>query len=247
MIAGTVLGLPALGAVACVAIVYVGAVMQATTGVGVGILSSPVLLLVDPDFVPACIVIVVLPLTFSVAWADRSHIDRPGVTAALIGRMPGLILGAVVVASISDDVLAILVGTTVLAGVVVSLTARRFTPTPSALVLAGFGSGFTGTAVGVGGPPMALTYQHSDPVTMRATISLFFSVGSVLTAVALAVAGELGRRQWELATLLMPSVLLGLATARVYKDRLVGSGVRPVVLGLSAFSAIALLVRTLWP
>lgn len=245
MTAFTVLGLPAAGALACVVVVYIGAVMQASTGVGVGILSSPVLLLVDPDFVPACIVLVVLPLTFSVAWADRSHIDRPGVIAALIGRVPGLILGALVVASISDDVLAILVGTTVLLGVAVSLTAKRFTPTPPALVIAGFASGFTGTAVGVGGPPMALTYQHSDPVTMRATISLFFSVGSVLTAIALVLAGELGVRQLELTLLLMPSVLLGLLTARRYKAHLVGSGVRPVVLGLSAFSAVALLVRTL--
>ena len=90
-----------------------------------------------------------------------------------------------------------------------------------------------------------MTYQHSDAVTMRATISFFFSVGSILTAIALVFAGELGWRQLQLATLLLPSILLGLATARRYKHRLVGSAVRPIVLGLSAFSAIALLVRTL--
>jgi len=245
MIGATIVGLPVLGALACVLVVYVGAVMQAATGVGVGILSSPVLLFVDPDFIPAAVVVAVLPLTFSVAIADRSHIDRHGVAAALIGRVPGLILGAVVVAAISDDVLAILVSTTVLLGVAVSMTTKRFTPTTPALVIAGFGSGFTGTAVGVGGPPIALTYQHSDPVTMRATISFFFSVGSVLTAIALFAAGELGWRQLELVALLLPSVLLGLATARRFKHRLVGSAVRPLVLGLSAFSAVALLVRTL--
>ena len=133
---------------------------------------------------------------------------------------------------------------TVLLGVVVSLTTKRFTPTTTALVIAGFGSGFTGTAVGVGGPPIALTYQHSEPVTMRATISFFFSVGSVMTAIALAAAGELGWRQLELVALLLPSILLGLWTARRYRYRLVGSAVRPIVLGLSAFSAIALLIRT---
>lgn len=245
MIGVTVVGLPVLGAVACVLVVYLGAVMQAATGVGVGILSSPILLLVDPAFIPATVVVAVLPLSFSVAIADRSHIDRHGVTAALVGRVPGLILGAIVVAAISETVLALLVSTTVLLGVAVSITAKRFTPTTPALVMAGFGSGFTGTAVGVGGPPIAMTYQHSDPVTMRATISLFFSVGSVLTAIALAIAGELGRRQLELVALLLPSILLGLYTARHFKTRLIGSGVRPVVLGLSAFSALALLVRTL--
>ena len=245
MIGATIVGLPVLGAVACVLVVYVGAVMQAATGVGVGILSSPVLLLVDPDFIPAAVVVSVIPLSFSVAIADRSHIDRYGVTAALIGRVPGLVLGAIVVASISDTVLAVLVSTTVLLGVLVSVTTKRFTPTTTALVLAGFGSGFTGTAVGVGGPPIAMTYQHSDAVTMRATISFFFSVGSILTAIALVFAGELGLRQLQLVALLLPSILLGLTTARRYKSKLVGSAVRPIVLGLSAFSAVALLVRTL--
>jgi uncharacterized membrane protein YfcA len=245
MIAATIVGLPVLAAAACVLVVYVGAVMQAATGVGVGILASPVLLLVDPDFIPAAVVVAVLPLAFTVAISDRSHIDRHGVTAALIGRVPGLVLGAVVVAAISDTVLAVMVSVTVLLGVAVSLTTKRFTPTTTALVVAGFGSGFTGTAVGVGGPPIALTYQHSNPVTMRATISLFFSVGSVLTAIALFAAGELGWRQVELTALLLPSVLLGLATARRFKSRLVGSAVRPLVLGLSAFSAVALLARTM--
>jgi len=236
--------LPIVGALACVTIVYLGAVMQASTGVGVGIMSSPVLLIVDPDFIPACIVVSVLPLSITVAVKDRAFVDRPGATAALVGRVPGLIAGTLVLTVISDDVLAYLVSATVLIGVVVSLTAKRFTPTRPAIVTAGFLSGFTGTAVGVGGPPIAMTYQHSDPVTMRATISVFFAVGSLLSAVALALAGEIGVRQLQLIALLVPPVVGGLATARRYKQRLVGTGVRPVVLALSAFSAIALLVRT---
>jgi uncharacterized protein len=241
----TIVGLPLWGAVACVTIVYVGAIMQATTGVGVGILSSPVLLLVDPAFIPACTVLAVLPLTIGVAYADRAHIDRPGVGAALVGRVPGTVLGAYVIASISDNVVRVLVATTVLLGVIASLTTKRFTPTRSALVVAGFGSGFTGTAVGVGGPPIALTYQHSDPVTMRSTISMFFAIGSTLSTITLAIAGEVGKRQLELTALLLPAVLLGLVTARRYKEHLVGPAVRPIVLGLSAFSAVALLVKTL--
>ena len=240
-----IVGLTALAALACIAVVYVGAVMQASTGIGVGIVSSPVLLLVDPEFIPVATVMSVLPLSFTVAWKDRRHIDRPGATVAIIGRLPGIALGVIVLAAVSDTTLALLVATTVLLGVIASVTTRRFKPTMPALAAAGFGSGFTGTAVGVGGPPIALTYQHSDAATMRATISVFFSIGSVLTVLALGAAGEIGRRQLELTALLIPSILLGLATARRFKHRLGGSGVRPVVLGLSAFSAIALLTRTL--
>lgn len=242
----TIVGLPLLGAIACLLVVYVGGVMQATTGIGVGIVSSPVLLQADPDFIPAAVVAAVLPLSFTVAWKDRAHVDRAGVTVAIIGRLPGIVLGVAVIAVVSDTTLGYLVAATVLLGVVASLTAKRFEPSMPALAAAGCASGFTGTAVGVGGPPIALTYQHSDPVTMRATISVFFSIGSVLSIIALAAVGEFGRRQLELTALLVPAVLLGLFTARRYKHRLVGSGVRPVVLGLSAFSAIALLIRTVF-
>ncbi|MFN3258521.1 MAG: TSUP family transporter [Ilumatobacter sp.] len=240
-----IVGLPFFGALACLAVVYLGAVMQATTGIGVGILSSPVLLLVDADFIPAGTLLSVLPLSAMVAWSDRRHIDRPGVTAALIGRVPGVLVGAAVLAAVSDTTLALMVSTTVLLGVIVSLTSRRFAPTTAALVAAGFGSGFTGTAVGVGGPPIALTYQHSDAAVMRATISLFFSVGSTFSAIVLALAGELGGRELALSAFLIPAVLLGLVTARHFAAYLVGPAVRPVVLSLSAFSAIALLIRTI--
>ncbi len=232
-------------AAACLAVVYVGAVMQAATGVGVGILSSPVLLLADPAFVPAAMIAAVVPLTLVVAWADRRHVDRDGVTVALIGRVPGMVVGVAVLRAIDENALAVIVAVTVIFGVIASLTTRRFQPTRSALFAAGLGSGFTGTAVGVGGPPIALTYQHADPVTMRATIAFFFSVGTVLSVVALSIGGEYGSRQIELTLLLLPPVMLGLATARWYKELLTGPAIRPAVLVLSSFAAVALLLRTI--
>ena len=34
-------------------------------------IASPMLLLADPDFIPAAIMLAVLPLTFTIAWVDR--------------------------------------------------------------------------------------------------------------------------------------------------------------------------------
>ncbi|MEM9038830.1 MAG: sulfite exporter TauE/SafE family protein [Actinomycetota bacterium] len=240
-----VLGLPVATFAACLAVVFAGSVMQATTGVGVGILSSPVLVLADPDFIPGATILAVIPLSLSVAVIERRDVDRGDAIATLAGRVPGMVLGVAVLAIISDQTLAILVGVTVLAGVAASLTTPRFHPTSAALAIAGFGSGFTGTAVGVGGPPIALVYQHADPVVMRATVSTIFSVGSVLSAIALAVGGEIGSRQLQLAGSLMPAVFVGLLVARYFREMLTGPAVRPAVLGLSAFAATALLVRTL--
>lgn len=230
--------------VACLLAVFVGAAVQASIGMGTGMIAAPVLAFADPAFIPAAILISILPLTFAVAWDDRRHIDRRGVGVALIGRIPGLIVGAYVAASLSDDVLAVLVAGSVLVGVAASLTSKRFRPTTLALVFAGMASGFTGTTTGVGGPPMGLTYQHSDAATIRSTLSAFFSVGSVLSIIALVIAGDIGRRQWELGIMLLPAIGAGALTARAYRGRMHPEVIRPVVLAICTIAAAALLIET---
>ena len=238
------LGLSVGMAIACVAIVYVGSTVQASIGIGLGMIASPMLLLADPDFIPAAIMLAVLPLTFTIAWVDRQHIAPRDVGFALGGRVPGTIAGALVVASLSDRVLAVLVAGSVLLAVVASITGRLFQPTGRALVVAGLASGFAGTTTGVGGPPMALTYQNSDPATMRATISAFFSIGSVMSIVALWLAGEIGLRQLQLTAMILPVVVLGVCTALLVKEHLRPEVVRPTVLVICTIAAVALLAET---
>ena len=237
-------GLPFWTVIACVAAVYVGAVVQASIGIGLGMIAAPMLAFADPDFIPAAIMIAVLPLTFTIAWIDREHIVKRDVGFALIGRVPGVIVGALVVAALSDRVLAVMVAASVLFAVVASITGRLFEPTDRALVVAGLASGFAGTTTGVGGPPMALTYQNSDPATMRATISAFFSIGSLMSIGALALAGEIGVRQWQLTALILPGVGLGVVTARQVKDHLRPEVIRPAVLVICTVAALALLIET---
>ena len=238
------LGLSVAMAIACVAIVYVGSTVQASIGIGLGMIASPMLLLADPDFIPAAIMLAVLPLTFTIAWIDRQHIAPRDVGFAVAGRIPGTIAGALVVASLSERVLAVLVAGSVLLAVVSSITGRLFQPTDRALVVAGLASGFAGTTTGVGGPPMALTYQNSDPATMRATISAFFSIGSVMSIAALWLAGEIGVRQLQLTAMILPGVVLGIVTARLVKDYLRPEVVRPTVLVICAAAAAALVAET---
>jgi uncharacterized membrane protein YfcA len=231
-------------ALACVGVVYVGATVQASIGIGLGMIASPVLALADPAFIPAAIMLAVLPLTFAIAWVDRQHIEKRDVGLALIGRVPGTIAGALLVAALSDQVLAVMVAASVLLAVLASITGRLFRPTDRALMTAGLASGFAGTTTGVGGPPMALTYQNSDPATMRATISAFFAIGSVLSIVALALAGEIGVRQLQLTALILPGVVLGVVTARKVKHLLRPEVVRPAVLVICTLTALALVIET---
>jgi len=230
--------------IACVALVYIGAVVQGSIGIGLGMIASPLLALADPAFIPAAIMLAVLPLTVSVAWADREHVERRDVGLALLGRIPGTVAGALVLAALSEEVLAVMVAGSVLLAVVSSITGRLFQPTDRALVVAGIASGFAATTTGVGGPPMALVYQRESPATMRATISALFSIGSALSIGALILAGEVGARQLQLTALILPGVGLGLVTARALRGHLRPEMIRPVVLVICTVSAVGLLVET---
>ena len=246
MIALAVFGLSLPLVALCLAVAYVGSAVQSSLGIGLGILGAPVLALIDPAFVPAVIIIWVLPLSVGVAIADRHHVESGRIGTALLGRVPGVLVGAYVVAQVSETILGVLVAATVLLGIVASVTTRRFRPTNATMLGAGFASGVTGTAVGIGGPPMALTYQHEDRATMRSSLSAFFSIGTTLSLVALIVAGEVGGREWQLAALAFPAVMLGWITSRAFQERFPARFVRPAVLGLSAFTAIAVLIRSIW-
>jgi len=71
-----------------VIVVFVGATVQASLGIGLGMIAAPILAIADPDFVPVAIIVAVIPLSGMVAWTERRHIDRRGVAFTLGGRVP---------------------------------------------------------------------------------------------------------------------------------------------------------------
>lgn len=245
MIAAEIIGLDPWVAVLCVAIVFTGSALQASIGVGLGLLAAPTLSLIDPDFIPGALTVCVVPLTVGMAIREHQHIDRTGITRAVIGRFLGVVIGAALVANMGQGGIAIVIGLSVLLAVVGSLTGLRFAPTPRNLFVAGGASGFSGTVAGVGGPPMALTYQHADPRTLRATLAMFNMIGSAFTIPSLAIAGVIGRRELALAVMLVPGVLLGLWSGQFTIARLPPERVRPFVLIACAASALVLLGRQL--
>lgn len=238
-------GLDLWVALACIGVVTVGSTLQGTIGLGMGLLAAPLLALADPGFLPVSSVIAVVPLGIGTAWRERHAVVGRDVGIALVGRVFGVVLGAWAVAVTGHRFLVLVVAATVLLAVVGSLTRRRFRTSDRNLLLAGAASGFTGTAAGVGGPPMGLTYQHADAATLRATLAAFFAVGATMSLVALIVAGQVDRHRLALALLVLPGVPLGLALSKPLIGRLPEHRVRPMVLVVCAASALALLVDEL--
>jgi len=245
MVATDVLGLNPWIAVLCILIVFTGALLQASIGVGLGLVAAPTLSLVDPAFIPGALTVCVVPLVVGMTIRERSHIDRSGISRAVVGRFTGVVIGAWLISRMGQGGIAIVVGLSVLLAVVGSLSGLHFSPTPRNLFIAGTASGFSGTVAGVGGPPMALTYQNSDPRTLRATLAAFNMIGSSFTIPSLAIAGIIGRRELQLALMLTPGVLMGLWIGQFTITRLPRERVRSFVLVASAASALVLLARQL--
>jgi uncharacterized membrane protein YfcA len=70
-------------------IVFVGATLQGSIGFGMGLLVSPVLILIDERFVPAPILLSTFCLTTFLAWRERHAIDLNGLKWAVLGRIGG--------------------------------------------------------------------------------------------------------------------------------------------------------------
>ena len=232
-------------ALICVAIAVVGASVQGAIGLGFGLLSAPFLALIDTDFIPGAVLVAVLPLSTSVAVRAYADVDRRSAALALAGRVPGVVAGAFVAAAVSSRALSIGLGAAVLIAIAMSIWLPAVPTTASLTVGAGAVSGFMGTTTGVGGPPMALLYQRWAPHVVRATLSAYFAAGTVLSIVALTVAGDLTGRQWRLGLLLLPGVVIGLAVSPWLRRHVDGPRFRPILLGICASSAVLLLAEQL--
>jgi uncharacterized membrane protein YfcA len=223
----------------------IAACVQGTIGFGLALTSAPLLALLDPAFVPGPLLVASLPVSLAALVRERHHADVRGVAVAFVGRVPGTAVGALAVAALSALFLQVSIGLLVLLGVAVSVWAPRFEPTRRVLLVAGVISGVTGTVAAIGGPPIALVYQHATGPRLRATMSLYFVFGTVLSLAALWLTGSFGHHEAVLSAVLVPGTVVGfLLSSSVL--RFVDAGrLRPLVLGAAVVSAIVLLVTAL--
>lgn len=225
--------------------VLVGAAVQGAIGLGLGLIGAPVLALVDPTLVPGTILLVtsVLPVLTSVR--ELHDVDWRGLGYALAGRVPGMLVGTWIVVTQPARTTAIVVAVVVLGAVLLSVTSWHARPTPPALLVAGVVSGVSGTATSIGGPPVAVLYQHVSGPRLRSTLGLYFLVGNVLSGSILAVAGEIGGREVLRALALMPFLLLGFVLSGPLRGHMDARRLRVGVLLVSAGGALVLLARSL--
>lgn len=223
-----------------------GAAVQGSVGFGMNVVAAPILIQIDPDLVPGPLLAASLANTLLIARRDRSGIDRSALSWALLGRVPGAALGAFLLVEVfSEWGLSVFLASVILVGVALSVTPIRLPRGRSIIAVGGFVSGVSGTATGVGGPPLALTLQHVEPRRLRGTLSVYFLLAASLSLVFLAAWGEFGTTHLLAVAVLVPGQLVGYLLSGRLVHLLDRGYTRPALLAISVAAALSLLIRAL--
>ena len=222
-----------------------GAFVQSVVGLGMGLLAAPVVALVAPSLVPSLPLALALLISGAMVLMERSHIDWWAIGWSLPARIPGTVIGTWLVVQFTDRQIGLVLSVMVLLAVALTVRTYDVPVNPWTLSVAGLVAGASGTATSIGGPPIALLFQHRPPQVARATLSVFFCLGVVLSIGGLVVTHEMQRAAWEGMAVCAPGVFLGLLAGMRLRKRLPESSFRVGVLAICTVSALVLLGRSL--
>jgi hypothetical protein len=240
-----ILGLDA-GAVAVLAVALLaGATVQGTVGLGLGLVSAPFAAMVAPETMPDLLLWLALLMPLVTLVREHHEIDWTGLAWSLPLRIPGTAVGVALVAGFTTQQLGVAIALMVLAAVALTARAVVIPVRRSTLMSAGFVSGVSGTATSIGGPPLAILYQHRSARQVRSTLGVYFVAGAAMSLVGLGVSDQLAWRDLQLAVLLVPVLVLGFATSGPIRRHVDAGHTRAAVLVVCAASAVVLLVRSL--
>ncbi|WP_405621484.1 sulfite exporter TauE/SafE family protein [Streptomyces sp. NBC_01511] len=231
------------GALALLAVVVaVAAFVQGASGLGFALVVAPVVGMLDPTLLPVFLLASMIPLNLYVAWRERASLDVRGarwISAARLAATPG---GLALLWAVPERHLGVVVGAATVLAAVVSLVTPAFTPGRAAYVGAGAVTALTETATGVGGPPLALVYQHRPPAELRSTVAVCFLVGEVASLGLLLSTGQGTPDQAWPALLLLPVLALGVWLSRLVHHRVDTAKLRIAVLVFATVSGAVLIV-----
>ncbi len=225
-------------------VLMLGALLQGSVGFGMGLFSVPLLLLFLPQAVPGPVLFASGLLTILMLFREHPSVRRADLRWSLGGRVVGTGVALAVLVVVPASALSALFGGLIL--VAVALTASGLHPglTPRTLVGAGMASGFLATTIGIGGPPMALIYQRETGPSIRATLSAFFLVGTILSLAGLHYVGHFGVPELWIGVLMLPGIGLGFLASRRLAGVLDRGFIRPAILVISGVTALVALFES---
>lgn len=226
-------------------LVICGAFLQSLIGLGFVMLVAPFMVMYDPDFVPVPMLLVGTFLPLLIVWRDHKTIDFTGIKSAVVGRIIGNILAVWLITIISQNTFMLIFGGLVIFTVVLSSYTFNIRPTSVSVGIAGLFSGLMGTLAALGGPPMAIVYQNQKGAVIRATLSGFFVIGTLLSLVFLSIAGKVSLNDFKLFAYMVPGVLIGFYLSQYAVDYVDRGYIRKAMLSVSFLAGILVVVKAI--
>ncbi len=228
-----------------IVLAMIGSIVQGSIGFGLAVVSAPILMMIDPVFVPGPLLMAASLLVVLIAHRDRRAAVRRDVALGIVGRILGTLPAAYALSIMPGQYYSVLFATLVLLAVGLSLSGWHLPPTPRNVIAAATLSGFASTVASLGGAPMALVYQKEEGPKVRGTMSAIFIAGTLVSIAGLWWAGMFGRVELLLGLMMMPGIAIGFALSRYTARYIDGEYFRPALLVVSAASGVAILVRAL--
>lgn len=225
-------------------LILAGTITQGTIGFGLGTIATPIIALIRPELVPTLILLLALCISSYTLARTYHETSWRVVGISSLARIPGSLVGAWAIASLSPNGLSIFIGCAVLFAM--TLSSLGWSPRPTTLntLIAGVASGILGTSTSIGGPPMALIMKRFDPDRTRGTLAGTFVLGTLVSLIILASSGQISSTQMGAAAAYLPLVIVGLIAANHLNQFIDRNLLNRIVLIVAISAALMLIVES---
>ncbi len=227
-------------------LIIVGAITQSAIGIGFGV-PACFLVLFEPSMVPSCIVLMGTFLAFSNALLSLKDVIKIDLAYSFSGRVVGSLISIPLISlTIGTKSYLLIFGILLLITVFLSAKNWNVVANKKNIAIAGACSGFMGTLIGIGGPPMAIVYQNKSAKNVVATLNMFFGIGALFSVLLLIYIDLINFREVMRCLFLAPAVIIGIILGRhkIVKNY-VNKNLKKLILIICFISALIVLGQAL--
>jgi uncharacterized membrane protein YfcA len=212
-------------------------VVTGTTGFGLALISTPILLFVyEPKTVIFLTAVFSVFINTAVVLDSWREAHRRLALALLVPACVGIIAGAEVLRVVDPTYIRLAVGAVVVFSALLLVRDIRLpgADTRWGPVVAGSASGALSTSTGLAGPPIVLLLASRGlpKHQFRGTSAFYFLFMSLVTLVILAARGLVDAGELPLAIALVPAAMIGKAIGTAFLKRISENSFRALSLGL---------------
>jgi uncharacterized protein len=226
-------------------------VVTGTTGFGLALISTPILLFVyEPKTVIFLTAVFSVFINTAVVLDSWREAHRRLALALLVPACVGIIAGAEVLRVVDPSYIRLAVGAVVVFSALLLVRDIRLpgADTRWGPVVAGSASGALSTSTGLAGPPIVLLLASCNlpKHQFRGTSAFYFLFMSVVTLIILAVRGLVDAEELPLAAALVPAGMVGKVIGTAFLKGISEAAFRALSLGMVILTGILGIATAAW-